>query len=129
MAFNGSEGYPETGCLEPQTQTTFTDAAVAGDYLFGQLPRVEPTSNGNVGEFDLLSNGTYTDEVTLGGKGSFTYDQPGSGTYSWDTTATGTGSLLEGSGSNGTSCIVISSTKLACIVNTDNSPSVMILQQ
>ncbi len=128
--FNGSEGWLESGWLEPQSQTTFTDAAVAGNYMFGAMPVVmEPTTSVPIGEFDLLSNGTYTDEVTLGGKGSFTFDQPGSGTYSWDTSATGTGSFLEGSGSNGTSCVVISSTRAACILNADNSPSVMILQQ
>ena len=130
MDFNGSEGWLESGWLEPQSQTTFTDAALAGDYMFGVMPVVmEPTTSVPIGEFDLLSNGAYTDEVTLAGMGSFTFDQSGSGTYSWDTSATGTGSFLEGSGSSGTSCIVISSTRAACILNTDNSPSVLILQQ
>jgi hypothetical protein len=119
-----------SGWLEPQTQTTFTDAAVAGNYMFGMLPVLEPTTSIPIGEISQLSNGTFSGDVTLGGQGSFSYDQSiASTTYAWDTTAPNTGSFLEGSGSSGTSCIVISSTKDACIINTDNPPSVMILQQ
>jgi hypothetical protein len=127
--FNGSEGYLATGWTEPQTATTFTDAAVAGNYLFGQLPRPEPTSNGNAGEFDLSNSGNVTGGITTAGVGDFSYDESISMTYSWDPTVTGTGSFLVGSGSKGLSCIVISSTKDACIFNGDDSPSVAILQQ
>ncbi len=121
--------YLATGWIEPQSQTTFTDAAVAGNYLLGQLPQLEPGSNGNVGEFDMLSNGNITEGISTAGVGDFTWDDPISMTYAWDTTATGTGSFLIGSGSKGASCMVISSTRAACIFNGDDSPSVMILQQ
>jgi len=127
--FNGSEGYLATGWTEPQSQSTFTSAAVAGNYLFGQLPRPEPTSNGNVGEFDLTSSGSVTGGVSTAGEGDFSWDQSLSMTYSWDTSVTGTGSFLIGSGSKGMSCIVISSTRDACIFNADDSPSVAILEQ
>ena len=125
----GIGSFLEWGWIEPQSQTTFTDAAVAGNYLFGQLPRIEPGSNGNVGELDLSSSGNVTAGVTTAGEGDFTYDQSITGTYSWDTTATGTGSFLTGGGASGLSCMVISSTKAACIFNTDSEPSVLILQQ
>jgi len=122
--------YLQTGWMEPQTQTTFTNAAVAGNYLFGQLPRVEPTTNGNVGEFYLSNSGGFTASVTTAGEGDFTWDQSMTGgTYSWDTTATGTGSFLTGGNLSGISCVVINPTKAACIFNTDDSPSVEILQQ
>jgi hypothetical protein len=129
--FSGNNGgYLEPGWMEPQTQTTFTNAAVAGNYLFGQLPRIEPTSNGNVGEFYLSNSGGLTANVTTAGVGDFTWDQSMTGgTYSWDTTATGTGSFLTGGHLSGISCVVISPTKAACIFNTDDSPSVEILQQ
>ena len=41
----GDNGSLDSGWLEPQTQTAFTDAALAGNYLFGELPllSVEPT--------------------------------------------------------------------------------------
>jgi hypothetical protein len=129
-------GFLETGWLEPQSQTTFTYAAVAGTYLFGGLPQMEPGSNGGVGEFILSSCSSsstscgLTGGVTTGGEGDFSYDQSiGSGTYNWDTTVTGTGSFLSGTGSKGLSCMVISATKDVCIFNGDDSPSVAILQQ
>ncbi|MGA9063249.1 MAG: hypothetical protein WB341_16505 [Terracidiphilus sp.] len=129
LDFNGSEGYLAPGWVEPQSQTTFTDAAVAGNYMAGKLPVMEPASNDIAGQYDLLSNGNYTGGLTTAGEGDFSYDQSISGTYNWDTTVTGTGAFLVGSGSSGMSCIVISSTRAACIVNADTSPSVMILQQ
>jgi hypothetical protein len=128
--------YLHTGWTEPQSETTFTYAAVAGTYLFGQLPKIEPGSNGNTGEWVLSSCVTgssscgFTGSVTTGGQGGFSYDQSiGSMTYNWDTTVTGTGSFLSGTGSKGLSCIVISATKDVCIFNGDDSPSVVILQQ
>jgi hypothetical protein len=136
LDFDNGGGYLETGWVEPQSQTTFTYAAVAGTYLFGQLPRPEPTSNGNAGEFILSSctSGSascgLTGSITTAGAGNFTYDQSfGSMTYNWDTTVTGTGSFLFGSGNKGGSCIVISAMRAACIGNADSGPSVMILQQ
>ena len=128
LDFNASQGYLATGWTEPQSGT-FTDAAVAGNYLFGQLPRPEPTSNGNVGEITLSNSGNLTGGITTAGEGDFTYDQSMSGTYNWDTTTPGTGSFLFGSGSKGMSCIVISSTKDACVINGDSGPSVIIMQQ
>ena len=125
----GNPSYLETGWLEPQSQTTFTDAAVAGNYMAGKLPVMEPASNGIAGQYGLLSNGNYTGGLTTAGEGDYSYDHSISGTYNWDTTVTGTGSFLMGSGSSGMSCIVISSTRASCIVNADTSPSVMILQQ
>jgi hypothetical protein len=90
MDSNSSEDYLEGGWMEAQTETTFTDAAVAGTYLFGQLPRIEPEANGNVGEFGLLGNGDVTVAVTTAGEGDFTWDQSMTGmTYAWDTTVTG----------------------------------------
>ncbi len=128
LDFNASQGYLATGWTEPQSGT-FTGAAVAGNYLFGQLPRPEPASNGNVGEIALSNSGNITGGITTAGAGDFSYDQSTSTTYSWDTTAAGSGSFLIGSGSKGISCIVISSIKDACIVNADSGPSVVILQQ
>jgi hypothetical protein len=138
LDFNGSHSYLATGWTEPQTETTFTNAAVAGTYLMGQMARMEPDANDNVGEWILSSSGcttsggvTYcplTGDTTTVGVGTFTYDQSNSMSYNWDTTVTGTGSYLVGSGSKGISCVVISATRTVCIFNKD-LPSVMILQQ
>jgi len=127
--FNGSEGYLESGWTEPQSQTTFTDAAVAGNYMAGSLPVMEPAANDITGQYDLLSNGNYSGGLTTAGEGDFSYDQPISGTYNWDTSVTGTGSFLLGSGSSEMTCTVASSTQAVCIGNTSTSPGVTILQQ
>jgi hypothetical protein len=129
MDVNGGEGWLETGWIEAQTQATFTDAALAGNYLFHQLPRINPSSNGNIGEFDMSSSGSLSAEFTTAGEIDFTYDQSKTGTYSWDSTAPGTGSFLTVGGVTGISCVVISPTKDACLFNTDDTPSVEILQQ
>jgi hypothetical protein len=120
----------QTGWTEAQTQTTFTDAAVAGNYMLGQLPLMNVTQNGNVGELNVSSSGVITGGLTEAGEGDFSYDQSQSiGTLSWDSTAPGTGTFLIGSGDKGVSCAVISATKAVCIINGDSSPSVLVLQQ
>ena len=135
MDFNGPDNYLETGWVEPQSESTFTYYVASGDFLFGQLPRMEAGSNGNVGELQVgncassASSCGFTGSVTTGGEGDFSWDQSiGAMTYNWDTTVTGTGSYLVGSGSKGISCIVISGTRDACIFNGD-TPSVVIMQQ
>src|ERR1035438_10318901 len=61
--------------LPAQSQTTFTDAGVAGNYMLGQLPPMSATQNGNVGEFDLSSAGGITGGITTASEGYFTWDQ------------------------------------------------------
>jgi hypothetical protein len=127
-----SNGYLESGWVEAQSQTTFTDAAVAGNYMLGQLPPMSATQNGNVGEFDLSSAGGITGGITTAGEGYFTWDQAQTMTYSWDTSVAGAGTFLVADPSNpgkgGASCAVISATKAACIIQSDKA-SVLILQQ
>jgi hypothetical protein len=97
--------------------------------MLGQMPEMQQTQKGNVGEFDLDSAGNITGGITSAGEGYFTWDQSSPMSYTWDKTAPGTGTFLLGNGSKGASCAVISSTNAACIINGDSSPSVLILQQ
>jgi hypothetical protein len=97
--------------------------------MLGQMPVMQETKKGNVGEFHLDNAGNITGGITSAGEGYFTWDQSSPMSYTWDTTAPGTGTFLIGSGEKGASCAVISSTKAACVLNGDSSPSVMILQQ
>jgi hypothetical protein len=128
LDLNGN-GYLQTGWVEPQTQTTFTDAAVAGNYLFGQLSPMQATQHGNVGELYVSSSGAITGGFTEAGQGDFSYDQSQNmGTLVWDSTTDGT-FLIGSGGGKGISCAVISATKIVCTVNADSSPSVMIFQQ
>jgi hypothetical protein len=127
-----SNGYLESGWVEAQSQTTFTDAGVAGNYMLGQLPPMSATQNGNVGEFDLSSADGITGGITTASEGYFTWDQAQTMTYTWDTSVAGTGTFLVADPSNpgkgGASCAVISATKVACIIQSDKA-SVLILQQ
>jgi hypothetical protein len=125
MLNGGTPSSLDTGWLEPQTQTSFTDAALAGDYLFGQLPKMQPTANASVGEWNFDNAGNVTGDTSSGGVGVFTYDKPVSGTtYSWLSTTYGTFSTT-----NKTSCAVISATRAACIGGNTIAPVVVILQQ
>jgi hypothetical protein len=126
--FEGSEGYLATGWVEPQTQTTFTNAALAGNYLFGQMPLMIPTMSGNVREWNFDNAGNITGDSSSGGPGVFTYDVPvASTTYAWLSTTNGTFSA--NTSPTNRSCAVISSTRAVCIGNTTTTPAVIILQQ
>jgi hypothetical protein len=126
LDFNGSEGYLATGWTEPQTQTTFNDAAAAGNYMGGRLAALSPATQDRAGQYDLTSGGAITGGLSAGWEGIFTYDQTVNYTYSFDSTVTGTGSLLW---SSPASCVVINSTRMVCTTQTNNPPFVFMLQQ
>jgi hypothetical protein len=125
MLNGGTPSSLDRGWLEPQTQTSFTDAALAGDYLIGQLPKMQPTANASVGEWNFDNAGNVTGDTSSGGVGVFTYDKPVSGTtYSWLSTTYGTFSTT-----NKSSCAVINATRAVCIGGNTIAPVVIILQQ
>jgi hypothetical protein len=126
----GSPNYLETGWFEPQTQTTFTDAALAGSYMYGQMPPMQESQYGNLGEVSLTSSGAVDFAQTTAGQGYFSFDQSSTMNYAWDSTADGT-FLVTNPGKGGASCAVISSSplKIVCTLQSDSSPSVLIMQQ
>jgi len=119
-------GNVDGGFFDAQTQTTFTDAAVAGTYLLGQFPPVKP-KDVSVGEVDVAGSGSITADISDGGPSDFTWDQSQSGlSYTW--LANNYGVLSVTGGSTDSTCIVISTTKFACIANTKAIPQVQIFQ-
>jgi hypothetical protein len=129
LSYSSSNGsYLETGWMEPQTQTTFTNAALAGTYVMGQMPRLQAVDHDTVGVMTISSNGSVSGAFTDAGQGKFEWDQSMSTTYGWDTTATGTGTFLVASPAS-ISCAVISSAKYVCTVQNDSNPGVTIMQQ
>ena len=127
VADNGSL---DSGWLEPQTQTTFTNAALAGNYLFGNLPllNIEPTSS--LGVFGVTSSGTINANLTTTSRGILSWDQSTSMTYSWDATASGTGAFLIANGAqSGACCTVINATRFVCTSQTDPAPSIEVIEQ
>jgi hypothetical protein len=134
MLNGGSPSSLDTGWVEPQSQTTFTDAALAGTYLYGRMPLIEPSVSGSVGEYAFDSAGDITGDTTTAGPGNFTWDsafsyqQLNSQGYSWLSATYGTFQITQ-PGPSLRSCAVISATRAACINNTTPTPLVIILQQ
>jgi hypothetical protein len=126
----GANGSMDSGWLESQTQTTFTNAALTGSYLFGELPLLGVQPTAYTGEYNLSASGAITAGVTTSAQGILSWDQSLSATYAWDTTATGSGGFIITNGAQGTaSCAVLSATRFACIPQSDPAPSVQIARQ
>jgi hypothetical protein len=126
----GDNGSLDSGWLESQTQTSFTYAALTGNYLLGELPLLSGLSSGSVGEYTLTGSGAINGAITTSGRGELSWDQAMSMTYSWDTTAPATGTFLVASGSQSeASCAAISTTKFVCASQTDPAPSVEVIEQ
>jgi hypothetical protein len=119
------DGYPDWGWIEPQTQTSFTDAKLAGSYMLSQ---VGGTHDASVGLLAITSGGAADVTIIDASEGEFSWDQIMDMTYNWDSTTYGT--FLVGSGSEQeVSCAAITASRLACTLQTDDQPSVMIMQQ
>jgi hypothetical protein len=126
----GDNGSLDSGWLEPQTQTVFTNAALAGKYLFGDLPQLNIEPTGAVGIYGVTGSGTINAALTITSRGNLSWDQSTSMNYSWDATAAGTGTFLIANGApSGASCAVISATTFVCASQTDPAPSVQLIEQ
>jgi len=128
MSVNAN-GSLDSGWLEPQTQTTFTDAALAGNYLFGELPQLNLASNGNTGVFDLTGSGTISGSLSTAGEENSYWNQSTSMAYAWDATSPGTGTFLITGAQGQASCAVINAAKFVCASQTDSSPSIQVFEQ
>jgi hypothetical protein len=123
-------GSLDSGWLESQTQTSFTNAALAGNYLFGDLSQLNIEPSGSVGVFGVTASGAINADLTTTSRGNLSWDQSTSMTYSWDTTVPGTGAFLVANGAQGgSSCVVISATKFVCASQADPTPSVQVVEQ
>ena len=124
----GSPNFLEVGWLQPQTQTTFTNAALAGTYLFADLALNQ--SDTSVGEIGIASNGGVTGNISTGGQNEFTWDSAQAGlTYNWLTQTYGAFSILESGQSGGETCVVITPGSAVCMDGTSGSAKMSILQQ
>jgi hypothetical protein len=126
----GDNGSLDSGWLESQTPPAFTSAALAGNYLLGDLAQLNIEPTGAVGVYGVTSSGTISAALTTASRDNLSWDQSTSMTYSWDSTATGTGTFLIANGApSGASCVVISATKFVCASQTDPAPSVQLIEQ
>jgi hypothetical protein len=133
IGVGGGSNPIESGFFEDQTQATFSDAALAGNYMLGMLPALAASEIDGVAEFDVTSSGTITGGVSQGGQGVFTYDQALNFTYNFDSSAPNTGTFLvpatDSGLEDGASCAVISSTRAACTSQTDPNGAIYIVQK
>jgi hypothetical protein len=134
----GDNGSLDSGWLESQTQASFTNAALAGNYLFGNLPllNIEPSSS--LGVFSVNGSGAINSALTTASQGNLAWDQSTSMIYGWDATAPGTGTFLIANSSpflmannaqGIASCAVINVTRFVCVSQTDPAPSVQLFEQ
>lgn len=124
----GGSSPVEAGRVEPQTQTTFTDAALAGTYMMTEMVPLEFNALDLSGELTVGNAGTLGGQMTEGGQGAYQFDQSTSGTYAWDTTVTGTGTFLAPS-PVAWSCAAINATRFVCMDQTATPPAIRIFQQ
>ena len=130
LIFNPTNGDLESGVYAGQTQTTFTDAALAGNYLHAPQAILEPTEDIVTGEFDLDASGNVTGNLSTTDENVFYWDLSYSSTYQWDSSAaSNTGAFLIGSGSTEASCVVVSDVRALCIENTSPGARGYNLQQ
>ena len=127
LAADSSGGLQE-GWVEAQTQTTFTDAALAGNYMLGQFPPESPYQSATVGEVNVGSSGSVSANSSNAGSGQFDWDQAQSLTYTWNSATYGTIAVSIG-GTPNASCAVISATKFVCVNDTNSNTQVLIFQQ
>jgi hypothetical protein len=124
----GSPNFLESGWFLPQTQTTFTNAALAGTYLTANMN--EKSGDASVGEAVLSSTGSITADQSTGGENSFDWDESQTGvTYSWLSSTYGAFSIVETGQSSGLTCMVITSTSAVCMEGTNGSAKMSTFQQ
>jgi hypothetical protein len=129
LDMNGNKGNLSTGWVEAQKQTTFSNTALAGSYLLGEMPAMQASQSGQVGVVTVSNAGSITGNISEAGEGEFNFDQSQTGmSYNWLSTTYGTFSV-SGGGGGGSTCMVIGGGKVVCIDNTSTEPGVTVLQQ
>lgn len=130
----GDNGSLNTGWLEPQelsqTQPLFANPGMNGNSLVGEMPLLNLSSNGFVGEFDLTGSGPITGALTTSGQNILSWDQAASMSYSSDATDPTAGTfLIAGSTQGAASCAIVNSTRSVCMPQTDPTPNIEVMQQ
>jgi hypothetical protein len=126
-----ANGNTDSGWLEGQSLSNFSDSAVAGTYMIGSQAAVSPEASGYVGQVMLGADGSAGGILCVAGKDHFAWEGVFSSTYNPDTSASASGGgyfILPNSG-NAFSCLPISSTKSACTLQTYNPPIAFVLQK
>jgi hypothetical protein len=134
----GDNGSLDSGWLESQSAppvvhtgpSSFSYAALAGNYLSGDLPQLNIEPSSNVGVLGLTSSGVINAALTTTSRGNLAWDQSTSMTFGWDAKVLGTGAFFVTNGAQEiASCVVITTTKFVCTPQGDPAPSIEVIEQ
>jgi hypothetical protein len=120
LDLNGTTNTLRTGWMEQQTQTTFPNTAQPGSYVYGRLPELPIGNTEQVLEENFNPNGAFSQTGSLGGPGTFNWDQESFG-YTWSTISSTYGLY----NIHAKECGVINLTRIVCY----NGSLYVILQQ
>jgi len=128
LNYDGQDGF-ESGWAEPQSATTFSDAALAGNYMAGSnFQPMEASLNAAAGVWNIAASGALASQTSTAGQGNFTYDSPAALTYTWNSTTYGAFQVSH-STFGAYTCAVISSVKFACITQTNPGADLLTMQK
>jgi len=117
------------GWMEHQTQTSFTNAAVAGTYVLDAMPAMEADGGESSGYVTIdASSGAVTGANDSAGQSYTDYNLPISASWAWSSTVFGRADVSMG-GQPQLSCYAISTTKNVCMENHANHPDIQRLQK
>jgi len=130
LDLNGSDGYLETGSMEPQTQNVFSNTALAGNYLYGRMTPMTEDKSDESGFVQVGSTGAVTGGTSSAGQGNFSWDQPVPSNLNanWLSATYGTFSIPE-SATESMVCGVITAKKFVCFDNTSTSGTMSVFEQ
>jgi hypothetical protein len=123
-------GSLDSGMMEPQTQTSFTNSALAGNYLFSNLAQLNIEPSSTVGILNVTASSTINANFTTASRGNLVWDQSSGTTYIWDASAPASGTFLITNGTqSGAACAVISVSKFVCTSQNDPTPTIQLAEQ
>jgi hypothetical protein len=123
-------GSLDSGMMEPQTQTSFTNSALAGNYLFSNLAQLNIEPSSTVGILNVTASSMINANFTTASRGNLVWDQSSGTTYIWDASAPASGTFLITNGTqSGAACAVISVSKFVCTSQNDPTPTIQLAEQ
>jgi len=116
------------GWMEHQTQTSFTNTAVAGMYVLDSMPEMEADAGQSSGYVAIDTSGVVTGANDSAGNGYTDYNMAIGASWVWSSTLYGRADVSVG-GQSQLSCYAISTTKNVCMENHSNHPDIQRLQK
>ena len=126
----GDSTYPNVGFgwVERQTLSTFTNSAVAGNYILDPLPRMQADGGVDAGYVNVNATGTVSGANDSAGHFWSDYNSPISADWAFTDTVHGQATVSEG-GYAALYCYAITSLKMVCMEGSSNNPQIQLLEK